>query len=126
MEMSKYQIKLQEMKKEKSEWQSKAINSIRDMVVQQNTDTIIDQLTDNFELNDSSKTIDEVSQKIKVKYSYSNHNDNANEPISASSSPPPSSSSSSSSSSRKYLLIFGLGIIIGYLLKDRIKRLLKK
>ena len=99
MEMSKYELKLQEMKQEKSEWQSRTINSVRDMVTQQNTDKIIDQLTESFQLNGSSKSIDQVSQKIKTKYT--------------------------KTPSGKYLLILGVGIIVGYVLTDRIKSLLK-
>ena len=105
MEMSKYQLKLQEMRQEKSEWQSKTINSVRNMVEQQNTDTIIDQLTEKFELNESSKSIEEISQKIKIKYGSKNN---------------------SNKSMGGYLLILGVGVLIGYVFKDKIQSLLNQ
>ena len=90
MEKSKLQIKLQDEKKEKDEWQSKTINSVRNM--------IIDQLTQTFELKQKPKSIDNLSQEIKTKYGNSN-----------------------SSTTPKYLFAMGVGIVIGYVFKDRIK-----
>eukprot|EP01084_Bolivina_argentea_P224222 379210_1 len=99
MQISALQMNLQEINKDKKQWRTQTISSVRDMVSQQNTDMIIDNLTQKFQLDahNTALSIDELAQKIELKY---NNNQNA-----------------------KYMLLFtfGIGITIGYVFKDRIK-----
>eukprot|EP00483_Globobulimina_turgida_P008657 UN08675 len=107
MEISKLQLNMQEVKRDRKQWRSKTINSVKDMVSQQNTDMVLDDMTQQFELDSTPKTLLELIQKIKLKYAANTANTASNCPV-------------------KYLLTFGIGVAIGYVFQDQIKAVSKQ
>eukprot|EP00483_Globobulimina_turgida_P012225 UN12247 len=110
MEISKLQLNMQEVKRDRKQWRSKTINSVKDMVSQQNTDMVLDDMTQQFELDSTPKTLLELTQKIKLKYAANTAN---------------IANIASSNCPMKYLLTFGKGVAIGYVFQDQIKAVSK-
>eukprot|EP01084_Bolivina_argentea_P158118 275482_1 len=108
MTISQLQLNIQEMKKDKKQWQQKTINSIKDMVSEQNTDMILDTVTQSLQLDSTPKSVDELTQSIKLKYDTNNTNNQTD-------------TDTETLSSVKYLLILAIGVSIGYAFKEKIK-----